>query len=230
MWLEQYGPTGLGVHKLVPNPPQSIGGAAFDANQNAYVLQGVTNLNLYVGSYAPCYLSPGTISVYTAASQWTKISRRYPAPGRITCSAPIAVDRRSDVFVAYSQPAYYGSYAPIIFEFTPATPTKPVSFAIPYFSAISQLAADSAGNLFVLSGEMLLEYAAGTTTSPAKVLPGVNVAAFTLDTQNDVWAIVNRYPAPYAIEEFAPGSTTPMRTIAGLAVGLYQPRDITVAQ
>ncbi len=90
------------------------------------------------------------------------------------------------------------------------------------------MAADGKGNLFALSGTSLVEFAPGSTIGVPE-LHGVTIAAFAIDQNDDIYAaVLPPNSLSYAIEEFAPGASTPMRTIAGPNTQIANPTAIVV--
>jgi hypothetical protein len=220
------------AHKMF----QYFGAAALDATGNAFYAPAS-----YQDGSSNCYSGDLTVLEYGARSDGTRLADSIPLDW--DCGAEeLSVDALGDLYVGefmYEQDEYRGH----IVELGPkkADGTRNVIRTIDqtqeYGSSehrvtLAPLAGDPQGNLFEmrLDGKPgLIEYPAGSK-KPQIVLAGVTISAFALDGKGDIYAEVPASSTTCAIQEFAPGSSVAMRTIAGPATGLGVPVGIAVAQ
>jgi hypothetical protein len=239
-WIERYDVTGKGTVRVVPFGKAldlNFAGAAVDVHGNLYAVQGETE----EGGAPECSLLDPYLYVFGASRSWTTVIRKLvvaPVTSRMSCAVPLAVDLRDDAFVGISNVNTFYSGSAEILEFGPGTsgnvtPTRTITFPQNVATIIGGLGTDSSGNLFALVNNALLRYAPEATTG-VPVFPGATIEAFALDAKNNIYAVVKTGQSSngagiFAVEEFAPGSTTPSRTIAGPHTGLSTPSGIAVA-
>jgi hypothetical protein len=229
-----------GAGKRVDSGPrletgQYISLGALDSNYNLYVAfydewggevscSGQPN---YVRRYAAGFGSGRILG--TLSLEWDCVVRY------------LAVDGLGDLYVGEYSQNPLGSNANIV-EYGPSSPSGARSIvrtisqtSNAYFGGMSTLqpfAGDAKGNLFEVNlpgSTGLLEYPAGSTT-PQTVLEGIPIGAFSLDRHGHIFAEVPTSATAFSIEEFAPGSTIPMRTIGGPSTKLTIPAGIAVDQ
>jgi hypothetical protein len=154
--------------------------------------------------------------VYPAVSGWK--SKRTLTFYDTPCPRAIAADDLGHVFIGYSDAYSSGSGGTaFIEEYDANVGGEAASIrTIPLaYGRIDGISVDTMGDVFVLVQNQLLEYGPKTNRG-REVLPGTTVAAFTLDANNNLYVAVANGP----IQEYAPGATTPMRTIPLSATGL----------
>jgi hypothetical protein len=129
----------------------------------------------------------------------------------------IAVDGLGNLFVAAGfgddHATAINEYAPGVAGNAPPVETIPETNVYP-----QQIAADAAGNLFVpIDGASVLEYAPGSQTSTT-ALTTASIQAFAIDGSDNMYVATPNFASDeITIEEYAPGTTSPNRTIAGPA-------------
>jgi hypothetical protein len=230
-WAQEYNASGALLEQVTPLPAsvQFVGsGLAADPNNNLYGVQD----SVYDGDN---YGTP-TLTEYSAASSWKKIVRQINLPSVEYGYSALAFDRRGNVFVGLAA-GYPGGE---ILEYGPtqsgsAAPTRTID--LPFGGGTANVAqsisVDSTGNLYtyvrgiagVFLGQ-LLEYTPGATTPTYPAYPFGRVNAFALDDQDNAYIEGSLgTTGQYVIEEFAPGSTTAMRTIGGSNTELPVPQQ-----
>jgi hypothetical protein len=238
-WVGRYASSGGVLQTLTPVANYAMLGAALDAKGNVYAVEGETGTSI----------SEACVSNHIAVFEY-KAGVSSNVPTHLfnvnvfyeTCNLPIVVDANGNIFLGLSRDAQ-GSGIGEIYEFSANAagaaklrrkimlpPTDPL---LP--DDIGGLAVDASGNLFALDNNTLLKYVAGSG-SPQPVLPGLYLTAFALDASGTIYAAVQLTPptqpgrARFAIEAFAPGSTTPLRTISGDNARLEKPTGIAVGR
>jgi hypothetical protein len=237
-----YASGGLLLQKVLPTNRKYFIGAAVDANQNLYTVQGETQLRTDGG----CASSDDNIYEYSAADSWAKPVRalRISKPLISNCLVPVAIDMSRHFYLGFSTDIHGVGPGDIrqytlnanghvrlsrVIALPPPQQSGPVAL-----NYISSLSVDSHNDLFALVNNALVTYKRGSG-KPKSVLPGLTIVAFALDAQDNIYAVIQVTPpnlagrAHYAIEVFAAGSTTPMRTIKGAGAHLTEPTAIFVS-
>jgi hypothetical protein len=205
-----YSASGSVLGQIAPVSNYTIVGGAIDRSGNVYLAEELSSDG---------YAEAVQVNEYAAGSYGKRLLRSivpsYPSgENKITS---IAVDGIGNLFIAASFDSDHASaideYAPGVAGNAPPIETIPETNVYP-----SQIAADSAGNLFVPSaGTSILEYPPGSQTSTT-ALTNSYIQAFAIDGNDNMYvAIPNFASGEIAIEEFTLGSTSPVRTIAGPA-------------
>jgi hypothetical protein len=241
-WSGPTSGTGFGLHtpagKLVDRvrlqaPPDTagfFGGFATDRDGNAYVAWGTPP------AYPDyCRLDGGDVilSEYAAKSRWERTTRTLDIGPQCSITS-IAVDGFGKVYVATQTvgsgitwgdarilvyaPGAQGSPKPIRSITVPGTGT---GVAVSHYG-IYQIVANGAGDLFMDEEGSLYEYSHEHPMRRQRILDSAPSAnAFAVGPQGHIY-IAGYVPNPenpklqaLGVEEFALGSTSPIRTIAG---------------
>jgi hypothetical protein len=203
-----YAANGATLGQIAPLKSYTIAGGAIDRSGNVYLAENE------ISAYSDETLAR-QVNEYAAGS-YRLLRSIVPvfSAGQDTITA-ITVDGLGNLFVGAAVGNFHASaiykYAPGTAGSAPPTETITVSNAYP-----AQIAADATGNLFVpISGTSVMKYAPGSNTGTA-VLSNPAIEGFAIDGSGDIYiAAILLTNDTISIQEFAPGSTTPMRTIAG---------------
>jgi hypothetical protein len=203
-WIEKYDAQGNGVFRLTPSTGGLLFGAAVDPSENVYTIESDIDI------YGECSLDGPTIQVYSAGRGW-KVSRSV-AVDFDACYFVMAADAQGHAFVAYYDPgSYYSPGAEAGLEEYGSLPNQSFGiirrWKVPP-SGAGGLAVDSHGDIFISYGTTLYEFPHGSHKMQPLAL-GTPVGSFALDAHDNIYV-----SGPTTIKVFAPGATTPMRTIS----------------
>ena len=201
-WTE-YSNAGQVLEKLLL--PRSSVLAAIDSAGHPYVIDSslLSSRICIVNEYAAGVSAPARIRQITIPNCFSARS--------------MAVDYQGNILVMVyptNGPSLY------LYEYAPGTSNGNVapsrSVLIPNGSTNSQVDVDAAGNVYALSIPTLLYKIPPTGTSTQQIAAGYDIQSVAVDDAGDVYIASDPGTSgPVSIYEFAPGGSTPERTITG---------------